>query len=372
MIANPVRSETIAISPQPLITPSPSSEMQQTPTPSGTASQSPVPTPSAAQLAQTPLPTATVSAYPEPLPTAEAVSGGAGPSGFLFGVLAGAALAAAIAIFVGARLKKKTRDKKAVARTSAILPEGFEVGNAHHIGCRGNQEDAFAISDLHNERLVSESGVLALVSDGMGGLADGELVSGAAASTAIREFPILPDCWTPPQRLLYLVERANDAANEVTGGGGNHGGATFVAALMRQGWLWFASVGDSRICLVRGGALLTLNRMHTYEVDLDQRAAGGEISFEAALADGQRGALTSYVGMGALEAVDYSPRGIQLLAGDWVLLMTDGVFNTLGDEEIASLLQGGAQSAAERIQQRVLAKGHPQQDNMTVVALHIR
>lgn len=366
-----LRFEPVAISPQPLITPSPASDEQQTPLPSQSASQSPAASAETTQQQETPLPSASALVSPSPLPAEELTSGSAVPSAFLYGALAGAALVSAVAIFISARVKQHARKKKS-ARSVSYLPEGFEVGNARHIGCRGNQEDAFAISDLHNERLVSESGMLALVSDGMGGLADGELVSGAAVSTAIREFPILPDSWTPPQRLLYLVERANDAANEVTGGVSNHGGATFVAALMRQGWLWFASVGDSKICLVRGGALITLNRPHTYESDLDKRAAGGEISFEAALADGQRSALTSYVGMGSLDAVDYSPRGIQLLAGDWVLLMTDGVFNTLGDEEIAALLQGSAQSATERIQQRVLAKGHPQQDNLTVIALRIR
>ena len=88
-------------------------------------------------------------------------------------------------------------------------------------------------------------------------------------------------------------------------------------------------------------------------------------------ADGQRGALTSYVGMGELEQIDYNPRGIQLLSGDWVLLMTDGVFNTLDEDEIASALFGGAQNAAERIESRVVAKGQPRQDNMTTIAMRI-
>jgi len=75
--------------------------------------------------------------------------------------------------------------------------------------------------------------------------------------------------------------------------------------------------------------------------------------------------------MGELEALDYSARGLQLLSGDWVLLMTDGVFNTLDDDEIAALLYGEAQSAAERIESRVIARGLPQQDNLTAVVLRI-
>jgi serine/threonine protein phosphatase PrpC len=205
----------------------------------------------------------------------------------------------------------------------------------------------------------------------MGGLNDGELVSAAAVGAMIREFPLTSSNWMPQQKLLYLAERANDAANLVTGGASNHGGSTLLSVLVRDGKLWFVSVGDSRICLVRGGSLITLTRPHAYETDLDRRAASGVISFEAALADGQRGALTSYIGMGELEALDYNPRGLQLLSGDWVILMTDGVFNALDEEEIASALFGEAQCAAERIESRVIAKCLPQQDNMTLVALRI-
>lgn len=290
--------------------------------------------------------------------------------GLGLGLVFGAALTAALALTISARRKKRDHPEKPQQAIGSI-PEGLEIGNAQNIGKRGNQEDAFATSDIGNARLVRESGVLAIVADGMGGLADGELVSAAAVSTVYREFPLISNGWMPQQKLLYLVQRANDAANEVTGGKRNQGGSTLVLTLVRDGKLWFASVGDSRICLMRGGSLVTLTRPHVYEIDLDKRAACGEISFESALADGQRGALTSFVGMGELEQIDYNPRGIQLLSGDWVLLMTDGVFNTLDDDEIATALFDCAQNAAERIESRVVAKGLPRQDNMTIIAMRM-
>jgi len=359
--ADSLASDTHSLSPVPLDTPAPSRAPEAAAIP--TASPAPTPPHSAA-------PQATALAAVSPAIAQEAAGGMTAGSGFALGALAGAALAAAVAAVLGARLKKRAH-AGSHARGAGALPEGLEIGNARNIGRRGNQEDAFAISDLNDARLVCGSGVLAVVADGMGGLADGELVSGAAAGAMMREYPLLPEGWMPQQKLLYLVGRANDAANEITGGVAGRGGATLAAALLRGGRLWFASVGDSRICLARGGALMTLTRPHAYETELDRRAACGQITFEASIADGQRGALTSYVGMGALAAVDYSPRGVQLLKGDWVLLMTDGVFNALGDEEIAEQLYGDAQAATERIECRVIAKGLPQQDNLTVVALRI-
>ena len=130
-------------------------------------------------------------------------------------------------------------------------------------------------------------------------------------------------------------------------------------------------MGDSRICLVRGGGVVQLTRPHTYESDLDKKAACRDITFEAALADSQRKALTSYIGMGELCSIDYNNQPVQLLAGDWIILMTDGVFNELTNAEIAQALSDNAPSAAERIERMVLAKGDPHQDNLTAVVFRI-
>ena len=363
MTQNIYLGETQSMSPMPLVTPTPGTNA--TATPAGTATPSP-----AATSKATATPSATVAIAPTPTALPLTAVGDTSIAGLGISLLLGAALTAALALAISARRKKRALARKP-RQQACSLPEGLEIGNAQNVGKRGNQEDAFATSDVSNPRLVRESGVLAIVADGMGGLADGELVSAAAVSTIYREFPLMSNDWMPHQKLLYLAQRANDAANEVTGGKRNQGGSTLVLSLVRDGKLWFASVGDSRICLVRGGSLITLTRPHVYEVDLDTRAASGEISFESALADGQRGALTSFVGMGELEQIDYNPRGMQLLSGDWVLLMTDGVFNTLDDEEIATALFGGAQNAAERIESRVVAKGLPRQDNLTIIAMRM-
>lgn len=266
---------------------------------------------------------------------------------------------------------KRKLNQRAAGVQAAARPSGLEVGNTHHVGRRGNQEDSFAISDLTDARLYRSSGILAVVADGMGGLADGELVSAGVTSSVMREFPNLSCALTPPQKLRYLVEKASRAGNAVTGGIKNHGGSTMATALVTGGNLYFASVGDSRICLVRSGGVIPLTRAHAYGVDLDRKAAEGEISFEAASADGQRRALTSYIGMGELEHVDCNQQPVPLVPGDWVVLMTDGVFNELTNEEIVRALRGSAPEAAERIEQLVLSKGDPHQDNLTAVLLRL-
>ena len=341
-------------------------------TPYVSPTPTPAPTPSPTP---TPVPTVSIAAVltPEPSPTPAPTIGGS-----LRTVTAALGLFSALLLCVCvlllralSRAKRKSARRTGGGSKAAVKPSGLEVGNAHNVGRRGNQEDSFAISDLTDTKLLRSTGILAVVADGMGGLADGEVVSAGVTSSVMREFPNLPASLTPPQKLHYLVEKASDAGNAVTGGVKNHGGSTMVAALVADGNLYFASVGDSRICLVRGGGLITLTRAHVYETDLDRKAAGREISFEAASADSQRRALTSYIGMGELEHVDCSQQPVTLMAGDWIVLMTDGVFNELTNEEIAHALRGTAPEAAERIERLVLAKGDPHQDNLTAVLLRV-
>ena len=86
--------------------------------------------------------------------------------------------------------------------------------------------------------------------------------------------------------------------------------------------------------------------------DLHQRertikAARGEISLEEARSDPQRKSLTSYIGTDPLKKIDRSVHGMTLLPGDKVLLMSDGVFGTLTEQEILRAAQGDAQVMAE-------------------------
>ncbi|HWR23757.1 MAG TPA: PP2C family serine/threonine-protein phosphatase [Feifaniaceae bacterium] len=300
------------------------------------------------------------------------------PSGILGGVqtpvlvVCAAVLAAAAAFFVYAMYLKKRGLfflRKGGGTMSAESP-CVRIGNAHHIGARDSQQDAFGISDIGNHALCRKKGVFAVVADGMGGLSNGALVSTTAAKSLLGSFNSRPFHDDPAAELLYMLGRANDEVNAVLGHAGpGKSGSTVVAALIKDRRLYWFSVGDSRIALVRGGAIFQLNREHTYGSDLDERAAMGELSFEAAKNDPQRGAVTSYLGMGRLEKIDRNLRPLQLLKGDRLLLMTDGVFNTLTDEEILSAMAFAPHESAERLQKLVLHKNKPKQDNFTAIVL---
>lgn len=251
----------------------------------------------------------------------------------------------------------------------AVAPIALEIGNLHNIGSRENQQDSFGISDVSNREICEKKGILAVVADGMGGLAGGAEISALVTSHMLERFPQLPPAQNPADELAQLTAGASKRVCGYLSESREEGGSTMVAAIVRDGFLHFASVGDSRICLIRGGAMIQLNRAHTYGAELDEQAARGEITLEQARSDAQRHALTSYLGLGEAAKIDFSQQPVRLMKGDRVLLMSDGVFGTLTDDEILSACAISAVEAAVRIEREILKKEKAGQDNFTAILI---
>jgi serine/threonine protein phosphatase PrpC len=250
----------------------------------------------------------------------------------------------------------------------APLPPPLGLGNAHHIGKRENQQDSFTISNMSNAELCARKGILCVVADGMGGMADGAEISAIVISTMQQHFNEAPPLGQPAQELLNMVVAANENVNRFVDGR-SRGGSTVVATIVHEGKLYWISVGDSRIYLIRQGAIVQLNTEHVYMMDLAERVATGEISWEEAQSDPQKKALTSYLGMGQLEKIDRNLQPVDLIAGDYILLMSDGIFGTLSNDEILGAITPYPYNTAEELERRVLAKQKPNQDNLTAVVV---
>lgn len=244
------------------------------------------------------------------------------------------------------------------------------IGNTHHIGARESQQDSFGISDISNRVLCDNKGVFAVVADGMGGLANGREISAIVTSSMLKYFNEKTFHSELEIELLNMLSTANGEVNKYLGKDGKgKSGSTVVSIILKNRQLYWLTVGDSRICLIRNGAIIQINREHTYGADLDEKFAMGEISIEEAQSNPQRNALTSYLGMGRLEKIDRNIRPLQLLRGDRIILMSDGVFGTLSDEEILSVMDAPTYESAARLEQMILATNKSKQDNFTAIIL---
>jgi protein phosphatase len=288
---------------------------------------------------------------------------------------------AAVVIVVVMRTKKGAGAKVSKIPVTLVQPVmtdmpvvnkvSVSVGNAYHIGMRDSQQDSFAISDLSNTDLYSRKGVFGIVADGMGGMAGGGEASAIVTKTCLQYFNEIELSAQPGLDLLNMMYAANENVTRFMAER-EKGGSTAVAVIINGGNLYWASVGDSRIYLIRGGAITQMNREDTYAVELDEKAASGETSWEEAATDSKRGALTNFLGIGKLEKVDRSLRPTKLLNSDRILLMSDGVFGVLTDEEIIGTMSLSPQESAMKLQELTLAKQNPNQDNLTAVIFEFK
>jgi len=244
-------------------------------------------------------------------------------------------------------------------------------GNAQHIGSRKEQQDDFGFSDTTDIAFISHGGVLALVTDGMGGLSQGREASLLAKRTMLQQYAEKSVDETVPQALKKALEAANSSVVEMARQGDLEGetGTTLAAAVIKDEELYWISVGDSHIYLYRRGEMCQLSTDHDYARQLSLEVAKGSISPEEAANHPQRRALTSYLGHPNLEDIDRNEDPIILQPGDRILLCSDGLYKTLHEEEIVRLIEQHPQHAAEELIGLTLARGKTNQDNVTVAML---
>lgn len=238
------------------------------------------------------------------------------------------------------------------------------VEKLHQQGARKSQQDCFSVSP---DELRSTHGLLTVVADGMGGLSDGDKVSQAAVTAMMNGFYTTQG--SPEHVLPVLLGMANRAVNALLGPDGVYkSGTTLIAGLIRDGAFHYLSVGDSYICLLRGGELIQLNRHHIFRDELIVRGINGEGNFQDALEHPKAAGLTSFLGMGELKYVDMPAQPVHILPGDKFILMSDGVYNALSVQELTEALSTDA-GAAEALHERISAKAYSNQDNYTAVIL---
>lgn len=242
------------------------------------------------------------------------------------------------------------------------------VGKVHEQGAREEQQDSFGVSDVKDVESYRQRGILAVVADGMGGLSNGGAVSSLLVCTCHNSFNTQPPHISPADMLVEMAIKSNASVNRMLPVRGQSG-STLVSAIIRDGYLYFLTIGDSRIYLYRGGALLQLNREHIYREELVLDAVNQKSDGRYIHTDPQAKSLTSYLGIGIIPHLDRNQEGIRLISKDKILLASDGVFGTLTPEQLEAALSLSAEEGAEQICRMIQEADRPYQDNYTALIL---
>lgn len=227
-------------------------------------------------------------------------------------------------------------------------------GDTHAGRVREHNEDAVFID---RERCI------ALVADGMGGHASGEVASRLVAETfAQSHTPSEPR--TPHLSDLLLDAHQRIVASAATEPIHSGMGSTAVAVVADGDRFAVSWVGDSRLYRWRrGSGLQQVSRDHSY---LDWLISQGKVRPDEARAHPQRNVVTQCLGLADPQPDELSDRWQR---GDRLLLCSDGLTDELEDEAIALILSqhGDLDAARSALIEAALSSGG--RDNISVVLL---
>ena len=223
------------------------------------------------------------------------------------------------------------------------------------------------VRELNEDRYLvkSESGVFA-VADGMGGHEGGEL----ASSSIVEHLKSIGVPSSAPDLRARFEDRVMIANKEIrdisSSRNGAVIGATLAALLAFESQYACMWAGDSRIYMMRAGALSQLSRDHT---EVQQLLDEGVLSREEAAHWPRRNVITRAIG--ALEDPPLDIAHGQILPDDTFLICSDGLTAHVSDDEIRDNLQeGSARDACQSLIDLTLSRGGT--DNVTVVIVQFR
>jgi protein phosphatase len=245
-----------------------------------------------------------------------------------------------------------------------MAAQALQLATVTHVGL---------VRSHNQDRIGSDAGRgLVVLADGMGGHRAGEIASRLAVERIMAELlPGQDDTSADDMASLLRIGRAVEAANRALLGACEQRpelrgmGTTVVAGMFRDGHVYYAHVGDSRLYRVRYGRM----RRFTHDHSLIQRVIddGVFLNRAAAREAGIRdNVLTRSLGMQDQAEVDVGHALVE--RGDTYLFCSDGLHGLVSDQEIARILrnpEGDLDQQAQALLDAALAAGG--RDNISVV-----
>lgn len=193
----------------------------------------------------------------------------------------------------------------------------------------------------HNEDFIGfdEDAALAVLADGLGGRASGEVASCMAVTSILTELrpdrPLNADSGNLFDELLRAIDAANLRIFHAAGANKCHNGmsTTLIAARIEGRRMFAGCVGDSRLYLLRNRQLEQLSHDHTLINDLLAKGAMPDNGFSLVNIDH---ILTRALGIH--DAVEIDRLEHELQGGDLLLMCSDGLWSMVADWEIKDIL----------------------------------
>lgn len=246
----------------------------------------------------------------------------------------------------------------------------YDVATGLAQGGRDYQEDAITTDFPFG----MDSGI-AVLADGMGGHEAGDVASKLVLtevyshlkfeSVAFGESPA-----NIPDHLKMSATRANemirDYVNDHPEARGM--GSTLVSTILTENKLYWMSIGDSPLYVLRDGELRQLNEDHSLAPQIDYMVEQGLLDEESGRNHPDRNCLTSALMGSKVAKSDCPAEPFEMRLGDIILVSSDGL-QYLGDEKLRKVLhkyrRRKSAEIAGHLLEAIYQLNDPDQDNVS-------
>ncbi len=236
-----------------------------------------------------------------------------------------------------------------------------------HVGLvRDENQDTTRLLVPADTRVRETHGSLLAIADGMGGYAKGGVASVTAIDTFFEAF-YRDTLDSRPAALKGALEQANLAVHQASFRlNAGQMGTTLTVANVAGDRLYLAHVGDTRAYLVRDGQARCLTNDHSLVAELVRMKV---ISPDKVRTHAQRSVLNRSLGLNLFVQPDISH--ITLLAGDVIILCSDGLWAYVQDAEFA--VMSTQMRSVDELGERLVSLALERQtdDNASVVVARV-
>lgn len=248
----------------------------------------------------------------------------------------------------------------------------FETASDQIDGARDYQEDAYMVNHLGDTE-SGESCTVVVMADGMGGHAAGNVASNMVIATFNKTFQSNFPTEKIAESLVDSLNRSNDqisaSVKETPALQGM--GCTMVSAYLQDNKLYWISVGDSHLYLIRDREITKLNADHSYGAYLDtMKEQGMHIEEQAGMS---RNMLMSAMTGEEISSIDVSEEPVKVSPGDRIIVASDGL-DTIGNGAIIqySSWSATAKECVYALLKAVEDANKINQDNTTLIVVDVK
>jgi protein phosphatase len=233
---------------------------------------------------------------------------------------------------------------------------------------RKKNEDSICFIKPNDSKQLLEKGTLAIVADGMGGHAGGEVASRIAVETISNKYFGTKNKSVADSLNQAILEANNSILKTAKKDHTLKGMGTTVTSLIIKGHhAFYAHVGDSRLYHYRSGSL---NLISSDDTLVQKMVDNGELSLYEAEGHNQKNVLLQALGTKPKIAIQSGQLPVDLKQGDRFLLCSDGLTDLIKDIEIKQIMEMSSIYMIA-ICLIALAKERGGHDNISVILIHI-